>query len=114
MLFDWKTWLGLIFTLTPIVLRFLPFTGPIIAGMLQTKVGRAFVVILLVVGALFFGAAWFEDRGFDRGVKKEQDRIEQQDKKAEAAADAAALTVEECYDRGFEWDQQAGKCRGKQ
>jgi uncharacterized protein HemX len=110
---DWKTYLALALTLLPL-LRFAPIVGPLLAVFLKTQLGRAVAGALIIVAAGLWLAAYYQGVGERRGVQKEQDRIEQQNKKAEDAADAAALTVEECYDKGFEWDQASGKCRGKQ
>lgn len=110
MLTDWKLWIALLVTIGPLVLRFVPYTAPFVAALLQTRFGRTLALVLLVIAALLFGASWFESRGYDRGVQKTQERIEQQDKRALDRADEAARKVQECYDQGRLWDQTTGRC----
>lgn len=114
MLADWKTYLALLLTLGPLALRFIPFTGPLVAAFLRSSLGRGVAAALLILAAGLWLASYYQAAGVKLGVQKAQDRIERQDQRAIDAANAAALSVEECYARGFEWDQAAGKCRGKQ
>jgi hypothetical protein len=110
MIGDWKTWLALALTLGPILLRFIPYTAPLVAAFLKTALGRTVVGAVVIIAAGLWIAAYYQDVGVDLGVQKTQERIEQQNERAVGEANEAAQTVEECFTAGREWDLSTGKC----
>lgn len=110
MLADWKTYLALALTLGPIVLRFIPFTAPLVAAFLQTSLGRgALLALAIVAGSLWLGA-YYQSKGVAIGAQKTQERIQEQDDRAVRRAIEHAIPVTECYQRNGVWDQERGKC----
>lgn len=110
MIFDWKTWFALALTLGPIALQFIPYTKPLFSAFLKTSIGRALLAAVAIVACALWIAAYYQNVGYDRGVQKTQERIEQQNTTAIRRANEAARTVDDCYDRGGKWDQSTGRC----
>lgn len=110
MLGSWKVWLALVLSFGTIGVRFIPIVGPIAIAFMHTKIGRSILLALalIVVGLLY--TARIETRAYERGRSDAIEQVNEQNEKAESKADAAAMSVSDCYERGGDWNQERGRC----